>query len=288
LELADNILKNRAMKHLFILVFLLFSLTYPKAQNAVDYDDCEIKVRELIFTSNKNAPKEVSVYRNESGEIYLREGQDRLIDSSIVSIFNKNKVIRKCNEYYDILVDSTSAQIIPNYFSDVYAISNSAYLNLYLMEFSFLLQQFDEPLLQDSTSNLVVRMVYPQHNYIDSRSNRQQRYNLVRYHTEVDSLIFKSGYFDKELRLVIDYSTTYKLNPREAKRLTKVLQRINIADQKPIYANNFSPQCLFEFGNGEEYKVIFRAESYTEKVDDYKLINNLLYSSLSILKPKKF
>jgi len=209
--LADNILKNRTMKHTFILVFILLSLTCSKAQDAVVYEDCEIKVRELFFTSINNAPKEVSIYRKANREIYLREGHDSLNESSLVTYFKKNKIIRKCHEYYDILVDSTSAQIIPNYFSDAYAISNSDYLNLYMMEFSFLLQQFDEPLLQDSTSGLVVRMVYPQHNYIDSRTDRQQRYNLIRYHTEVDSLIFKSGYFDKELRLVIDYSTSYKL-----------------------------------------------------------------------------
>ncbi|MCK9453428.1 MAG: hypothetical protein M0Q90_17165 [Bacteroidales bacterium] len=276
------------MKHLFILVILSFSYTYPKAQNAVDYDDCEIKVRELVFKSINNTPKEVSVYRNESGEIYLREGHDSLNDSSLVTFFKKNKIMRKCNEFYDILVDSTSAQIIPNYFSDAYAISNSDYLNLNMVEFSFLLQQFDEPFLHDSTRGLIIRMVYKQHNYIDSQTDRQQRYNLVRYHREADSLIFKSGYFDKELRLVIDYSTTHKLNNREAKRLSKVLQRINVSDQEPIYENNLTPQRLFEFSKGSSNNVFFRAAYYSEEVDDYMLINNILYSCLSYLKPKKF
>lgn len=276
------------MKHTFILIVFFLSLTCSKAQDAVIYDDCAIKVRELFFTSINNAPKEVSVYRNENREIYLREGHDSLNESSLVTYFKKNKIIRKCHEFYDILVDSTSDQIIPNYFSDAYAISNSDYLNRYMMEFSFLLQQFDEPFLQDSTSELVVRMVYQEHDYIDSRTDRKQRYNLVRYYTEADSLVYKSGFFDKEFRLIVDYSTSYKLKPKEVKRLFKVLQRINTDDIEPIYPNNFTSQRLFEFGNRGTSKVFFRAEFYTEKVNDHMIINNLLYSCLKMLKLKNY
>jgi len=275
------------MKHTLFLVALLFGSTYSQAQNAVVYDDCEIKVRELVFVDNKNDPKEVSVYREENGAIYLREGHDNLDESRLrFSVNKKNEIIRKCHEFYDILVDSTSAQIIPNYFSDDYSADNSDYLNTQIMFYSFLLQQFGEPLLKDSTSGLVVRMAYQRFDYINPKKNHQQRYNLVRYYTETDSLVFKSGFFDKELRLVIDYSTFYKLKPREAKRLTKVLQRIKTDDIEPIYPNNFTSQRLFEFGNVGTSKVFFRAEFYSEKVDDHMLINNLLYSCLTRLKLK--
>ncbi len=274
------------MKHILILTFLLSSITWANAQETVVYDDCEIKVRELVFTSINNAPKEVSVYRNENGEIYLREGHDSLNESSLVTYFKKNKAIRKCHEFYDILVDSTSPQKIQNYFTDDYSADNSDYLNTQIMFYSFLLQQFGEPLLQDSTSGLVVRMAYQRFDYINPKRNHQQRYNLVRYYTEADSLVFKSGFFDKEFRFIIDYSTSYKLKPKEVKRLSKVLQRINTDDLEPIYANNFTSQRLFEFSNGDTSKVFFRAEFYSEKVNDHMIINNLLYSCLTMLKLK--
>lgn len=277
------------MKHTFILAFLLLSLTCSKAQDAVVYDDCEIKVRELFFTSIKNASKEVSVYRKENGEIYLREGHDSLNESRLrFSVNKKNEIIRKCHEFYDILVDSSSAQIIPNYFSDDYSADNSDYLNTQIMFYSFLLQQFGEPLLKDSTSGLVVRMAYQRFDYINPKKNHQQRYNLVRYYTEADSLVYKSGFFDKEFRFIVDYSTSYKLKPKEVKRLFKVLQRINTDDIEPIYPNNFTSQRLFEFGNGGTSKVFFRAEFYTEKVNDHMIINNLLYSCLKMLKLKNY
>ena len=277
------------MKHILILTFLLSSITWANAQETVVYDDCEIKVKELVFDSNLNTSKEVSVYRNEYGEIYLRVGHDNLNENRLrFSVNKKNELTRKCHEYYDVLKDSASSQIIPNYFSDEYAISNSDYLNLYMMEFSFLLQQFGEPLLQDSTSGLVVRMAYQRFDYINPKRNHQQRYNLVRYYTEADSLVYKSGFFDKEFRFIIDYSTSYKLKPKEAKRLSKVLQRINTDDLEPIYANNFTSQRLFEFGNGGMGKVFFRAEYYTEKVNDHMIINNLLYSCLKMLKLKNY
>ncbi len=274
------------MKHIFILAVLLCCVTFSKAQDTAVYDSCNFKVKELVFTGSKNTPKKVSVYRQDNGKIYFREGHDNLNEGEFVTFFKKNKLIRQCIRHYVILVDSTSAQIIPNYFSDAYSDDNSERLYEYILLYSFLLQQFDEPLLQDSTNGLVVRMAFERFDYIDPLKNHQQQYNLLKYYVETDSLVFKSGFFDKEFRFIIDSSISYKLKPREVKRLSKVLQRINTDDLEPIYANTLTSQRLFEFSNGGTSKVLFRAEFYSEKVNDHGLVNNLLYSCLTMLKRK--
>ncbi|MEA3504018.1 MAG: hypothetical protein U9R32_02315 [Bacteroidota bacterium] len=268
------------MKNLLLSFLFLMQLSVIKGQNNDSIENIIIKYKQLSFLSVDSQMKPLTLFIHPNGVFFLRDGFVKRPEKEGVTrfVFNKKgKQIKQYREKYKNSDDSLTIVTINNFFPKNYYKSKSAYLTSFIERFSIILQEFDEPLLYNSSDSNMFRVVFPCHNYMgDYNSQHYQSYNLVRVDLNKDILIYKKGHFGQNSDFVIDFKCNYNLNEKEIKLIQKKINGIDFTDENNIYyRKNLSKQRLFEFKNGEKYHMFLRADSYEEKLENVSYFDGL-------------
>ena len=276
----------KQMKYISFFLFLLTQQISVFGQTSDSIENFIIKYNLLNFTDT-NSIKPLTIFLYPNGNFFLKNGYIKQPEKEQIIHYHfnkKGKQIKQCLEKYIKVTDNSNIIDIKNYFPKQYNSLDSGYLTYYIINFSVLLQGFNEPLLYKMKDTNVFRIVSHCYNYLEDSDNKHyQKYNLIRVHFDKNMLVFKTGHFNQNLNFIIDYENTYHLNKKDIKRLKKSYIAIDFTDDNIYYKKACYEQRLFEFKNNDKYYMFLRADLYVNKLENVSYFTGLYYLLCNIL-----
>lgn len=249
--------KNIGYKY-FIVFFCFFQILASFGQTNDSLEDNIITTKKYVFLYN-NSFNPLTFFFEPNGNFYFR-------NKHIESLYSDNKsaitikLDKKGNitkRYRDIFVSTLNNSIdtLKNYFPESIIKNDSLYLITQSINFSFILQQLNEPILNNSPENQVLRLLYTE----DDVRNCIKNFNSIRIHFYNNSamLFYTKGCYDEYFNIKITYKDSCYLKEKKINIIEKHLNKIDYSKEN-IFCRTDMP-WLFEYKDGIKHHIFLRS-----------------------------